>query len=338
MKDRFCVWALVLTVVCPAWAQLASSHASTLPTKQASTVQRPMDRPVARVNGVVLTDRDLLREEYTIFPYARQHGGVPSAMEPDIRAGAMKMIIFEELIYQEAVRQKMTVPSAKLQRAEAELHKQYSPAEYQQLLNTEFKGSPALLRAKLERSLLIDDLLNAQVNDKSKVSLAEARVYYDKNPSKFHIPESFTFQSISFLPPANATAAQLKEAHKRAQDALAQAKATKSYDEFGLLAEKVSEDDFRVMMGEHNAADRTKLPPAVVTALLAIQPGQVSDIIEFDSNDYTILRLKTHIPAGTQPFGEVKDSLRQQLQRQKSEDLRRSLDARLRKNAKVEEL
>jgi parvulin-like peptidyl-prolyl isomerase len=336
MKLGCAVWILLLAAS-PVGAQLASSHASTVPVPQTTVTQQPLGRPVARVNGVVLTDRDLLREEYTIFPYARQHGGVPSSMEADIRAGAMKMIIFEELVYQEAVRQKMTVPPAKQQRAEAELRKQYSPAEYQQLLNTEFKGSPALLRAKIERSLLIDDMLKAAVEDKSKVSLAEARAYYDKNPGKFHIPESFTFQSISFLPPASASAAQVKEASKRAQGALAQAKATKNYDEFGLLAEKISEDDFRVMTGEHKAADRSKLPPAVVTALLALQPGQVSDIIEFDNN-YTILRLIQHISTGTQPFDQVKDTLRQQLQKQKSEDLRRSLDARLRKNAKVEEL
>ena len=34
------------------------------------------------MNGAVLTDRDLLREMYTIFPYAKQHnGGFPQAME-----------------------------------------------------------------------------------------------------------------------------------------------------------------------------------------------------------------------------------------------------------------
>ena len=48
------------------------------------------------------------------------------------------------------------------------------------------------------------------------------------------------------------------------------------------------------MMGDHKAADRSKLPPPVVKALLAMQPGQVSDIIEFDANDYTILRLNAH--------------------------------------------
>jgi hypothetical protein len=39
------------------------------------------DKPVARVNGAVLTDRDLLREMYAIFPYARQHNGFPKAQE-----------------------------------------------------------------------------------------------------------------------------------------------------------------------------------------------------------------------------------------------------------------
>ena len=55
------------------------------------------DKPVARVNGAVLTDRDLLREMYAIFPYAQQHNGFPKAQEAGIRQGALEMIIFEEL-------------------------------------------------------------------------------------------------------------------------------------------------------------------------------------------------------------------------------------------------
>ena len=34
-------------------------------------------KEVAKVNGTVLTDKDLLREMYIIFPYARQHNGSP---------------------------------------------------------------------------------------------------------------------------------------------------------------------------------------------------------------------------------------------------------------------
>jgi len=75
-----------------------ASHTPTVianaPSAQTSPLQ-VSDKPVARVNGAVLTDRDLLREMYTIFPYAQQHNGFPKAQEAEIRQGALEMIIFE---------------------------------------------------------------------------------------------------------------------------------------------------------------------------------------------------------------------------------------------------
>jgi hypothetical protein len=85
---------------------LVSSHASPVnnPTPDAWTASR---KPAARVNGAVLTEADVIRQMYTIFPYASQHGGFPKAMEADIRKGAIEMIIFEELLFQEAKRMKI---------------------------------------------------------------------------------------------------------------------------------------------------------------------------------------------------------------------------------------
>jgi parvulin-like peptidyl-prolyl isomerase len=299
----------------------------------------PSDKPVARVNGSVLTDRDLVREENAIFPYARQHNGqIPPAMEPQIRAGALKMIVFEELVYQDAVRRGVTVPAAKVQKAEDDFRGQFNdPKEYRQFLNSEFKGSERLLGQKIRRSLIIEAALKAQVEDRSRVSVAEARAYYDKNPARFEYPESFAFQTISFLPPTNATPDNLKELHKRAEDGLKKAKATKNYEQFGSLAESISEDDYRVMMGDHKSVERAKLPPRIVETLLAMKPGDVSDIIQVEQA-YTIVRLIQHIPAGKRSFADAKDSLEKELQKQKAEDLRSALDKRLRKVAKVEEM
>ena len=94
-----------------------------------SPVQPVTNRPVVRINGTELTDRDLLREMLTIFPYARQHNGFPKAEEAKIRMGALKMIEFEELVYQEAVRRGMTVPPAKLQKAQADFRAQFPNQE-----------------------------------------------------------------------------------------------------------------------------------------------------------------------------------------------------------------
>ena len=329
---------IALMVVNTARAQVPSHTPTYVPDAfSATTTFQPTGKPLVRVNGVVLTDRDLLREMLAMFPYARIHNGFPKEMEPDIRAGAMKMIVFEELVYQEAKRRGMTIPPAQLPQALVQFRQQFhSPQEYQQFLQSEFHGSQKMLQAKVARSLLIDKLLNLEVTDKAVVTLADAKAYYDQHPEDFRVPESFSFQSISFLPPRNATAAQLQEARQRVQNALGQAKAAKSYREFGLLAERISEDDFRVMMGDHKAADRTKLPPVIVTALEAMPTGQVSGIIEFAPNDYTLLRLNAHNPAGMQPFDAVKDMLREKLTKDKAEQLRGALAAKLSKNAKIE--
>jgi peptidyl-prolyl cis-trans isomerase C len=291
------------------------------------------------VNGTVLTDGDLQREIFTIFPYARQHGGtVPKELEPGIRQGALQMIIFEELVYQEAERRNLTVAPERLSRAEADYRKQFpTPADYNSFLQTEFKGSQQALREKIRRSLLIEQLLKTEVDSKSTVSVAEAKAFYDKNPSNFQYAESFAIQTISFLPPEKATPSQTQEARKRADETLPKAKATKTYEEFGLLAEKVSEDDYRVMMGDHKSIDRTQISPALVQALLALQPGQVSNVIQID-NAFTIVRLNKYTPAGKLKFEDVKDRLQKQLERIKTNQVRASLDKKLKQKAKIEVL
>jgi len=338
MKCALPTCAAVLLITAGAGAQVAS-HAPTVVAKPAVPPASPLqvsDKPVARVNGVVLTDRDLLREMYVIFPYARQHNGFPKAEEAAIRQGALEMIIFEELVYQEAQRRKLTIAPDRLSRAEADLRKQFStPDEYQQYLQVEMRGSPQRLRQQIQRSLLIEQVLKSDVEDKSAVSPAEVKAYYEKNPARFEQPEFFSFQSISVIPPLKPTPEQAKEAQKRAEDALRQAKATKSYQEFGLLAEKISEDDYRVNMGDHKSVSRDKLPPQVAKAALALQAGQVSGLVQIESA-YTIIRLNAHAPARKQSLDEVKGTLQTELQKLKYEQLRSNLAKRLRAKAKIE--
>ncbi len=347
MKYRVLICATLLTAsfIAPVAAQVASHNPTTVASQPAAisktqSAQSPLlqagDKPVVKVNGAVLTQRDLVREMYAIFPYAKQHNGFPKAQEASIRQGALQMIIFEELVYQDAERRKLTIPAAKIDRAETEFMGQFSSKEqFQQYLQVEMHGSRQQLRENIKRSLLIEQVLKTDVENKSAVSLAEARAYYDKNPAKFEHPELFNFQAISIIPPRNSGADQNKEARKRAEDALKQAKATKSYEEFGLLAEKISEDDYRVNMGDHKTMERDKLPPDVVKVLLAMQVGQVSNLIQVE-NAYTIIRLNAHEPAGKASFDSVKTQLQIDLQKEKYEELRVGLDKKLRGTAKVE--
>src|ERR1035441_9028001 len=109
MKYLLCICIVILLALSCASGQMAPSHASTPVAKQAApapiqqTGIQVTGKTVVVVNGAALTDRDLVREMFALFPYAKLHNGFPKEQEPEIRRGAMEMIIFEELVYQDAV-------------------------------------------------------------------------------------------------------------------------------------------------------------------------------------------------------------------------------------------
>ncbi|HEY7616090.1 MAG TPA: SurA N-terminal domain-containing protein, partial [Terriglobales bacterium] len=237
-------WSATAQVASHAPSTTAAATGSPLPPAKVATLQTT-GRTVARVNGAVLTDRDLLREMFAIFPYAKQHNGFPEKLEPQIRRGALDMIIFEELVYQEALRRKMTIAPERMARAEKQFRERFPDQQiFEQFMKLELNGSRRLLREKIRRSLLIEAFLTAEVVDKSRVTVSQSKAFYDQNPAKFQREELFHIQSISILPPNNASPEVLDEARRRAEDAARQEKTATTYRDFGLLAEKLSDDDY----------------------------------------------------------------------------------------------
>jgi len=320
-----------------------ASHAPTLtkavaPPSVSGTSMQVTGKLVARVNDAVLTDRDLLREMFAIFPYARVHNGFPKAQEASIRKGALEMLEFEELVYQEAERRKMTIPPERLKRAEAAYRERFSNnEEFQQYLNVEMNGSMQQFRKTVRRSLLIDALLKSELDVPSRVTLADARAYYQNNPKRFTHEEQIQFQTISIMPDEKASNEVKEQARKRAEEALRQAQATHSYEEFGILAEKLSEDDYRVNMGDHKSVERGTLPPEALPVLDKLKPGEVSGICRFGSF-YAIFRLQARRPAGKVTFEQVRARLLEDLHKERYNSLRSALDKKLRTKATVEEL
>jgi parvulin-like peptidyl-prolyl isomerase len=337
MKFRLCMMAAAFFCGSLASGQTPlASHSSAAGSPPPNAVSAAV-KPAVRVNGAVLTEADVVREMYTIFPYARQHDGVPKAMEADIRKGAIEMIVFEELLYQEARRLKVPIAPGQLNKAEAAFRKELGSGAYDQFLYTECQGSKQVLREKIRRSLLIEKMLKTEVEQKSVITAVGAKTYYDKNPKQFEKAESLRIQTISIIPPQSGGADAEKEARKRAEEAYKRAVATKSYQDFGILAEKMSDDDWHVNMGDRKVVEVSKLPPPVVQAAAVMKPGEVSNLIQL-GNAYTIFRLVEHTPAGKIPFSAVRAQLQSDLQKQKRADLRTALNQKLRKNAKVEVL
>ena len=349
---------LILTALMAgsAGAQMMASHAPTSATTAApakssfpeasKVVQSGADasslivtgKPVVKVNGAELTGSGSAARDACAVPLCKAAWRFPKKQEAEIRQGALQMIIFEELVYQEALKRKMTVAQARLDREEHNFKGQFaSEAEFNEYLKMEQDGSEKKLRQMIKRSLLIDAMLKQEVDNKAVVTLAEARSYYEKNPKSFEHGETFGLQTISIIPPEKASASVLEDSRKKAQSVLAQAKATKNYEQFGLLAEKVSEDDYRVDMGNRKVVAADKLPPEVVRVAEKMKVGEVSGLIPLGTA-WTIIRINAHTPPGKVTFVEVKKKLMDDMKKDRYEHLRAGLGKRLREGAQIQEM
>jgi peptidyl-prolyl cis-trans isomerase C len=337
---KLIITILILIASIAALAQVASHAPSVQPANvPPAAAVAPSGRPVLRVNGAVLTDRDLVREMLNVFPYAKQHGGkFPKDSEAEIRKAAMRNLEFEELAYQEAKRRNLAVAPAKLNQAVKDFRAQFDDdAQFQQYLKAEQKGSQEELRSKIRRAILIDMVLKSEVDNRAKFTDAELRAFYDKNPDRFRKPDSVSIQTITIAYGDNPSPADKQKARTQAEDALRQARATNDYERFGQLAEKVSMDDWHVMMGDHKWLHRGRMPEAVEKVVFTMKPGEISGII--DSGDsFVIARVNGREDSHLVGFNEVKPRLKQDLEKQKKDELRSAFDKRLRKNAKIEEL
>lgn len=309
---------------------LVASHA---PTNAATAA---LTRPAVRVNGAVLTEIDVRREMYAIFPYARQHNGFPKAMEAEIRKGALEMIVFEELLYQEAKRRSVAISPERVTKAEAAFRRQFpEKAMYDEYLRTECKGSKQVLKEKIRRSLLVETMLKAEVEAKSVVPPGAARAYYDKNPKMYEHGETVAIQTISIIPPENASAAIKAESQAKIKDIVRLGRAAKTSRDFGAIAQQLSEDDWRTKLGDRGTVEVSTLPPDVVKAARAMKPGDVSDPIQLGTA-WVVIRLNAHTPAGKTKFAQIKSKLQSDLQKQKRDQVRAALNQKLHKNAKIE--
>lgn len=314
---------------------LVPSHAPTVPSKAAD---RTLASVVARVNGAPLTERDLQRELVKLFPYSGVHGGrIPGEYGLELRQKAMSQIVLDELLHQEALRRKITVPAETFADIMGQARDRFPSLQEFQAYAVQEYGSVQAFETHIRRALLIALLLDKEVTQKSQVTEAELRQFYAQNKKRFLKPENVWIQSISLNFPPNPTPAQRTALRSRADNLLPMAKAASSFEEFGRLAEKFSEDDWRIMMGDHKWVHRGRLPAAVEAVAFTLKAGEISGIIE-TAEALVIVRVNDTQPQRQLPFSEVRDSLSEDLQKAKEADLRRQLEQSLRKTFTVEAL
>jgi parvulin-like peptidyl-prolyl isomerase len=122
-----------------------------------------------------------------------------------------------------------------------------------------------------------------------------------------------------------------------ADEILVKAKAANNYEEFGLLAEQLSQDDWRVMMGDHRWVHRGTVAPDIEQAVFSLKAAETSGVVE-SSSGYVILRANDHQPKQQMPFSKMAASIRQHLEKELRDKRSKEFEQLLRSKAMIEML
>jgi len=324
MKSKFGTWSITM-VTGLALVLMA------LPVSAGE--KQPSGDKVAVVNGSVITHQELDRELGRAKEQLLQMGRpVSDAQLSEMRKRMLDNLIAYELLYQESKKQGVKVTDAAVDEKISELKKQYpDEAEFKQMLSGS-NLTEADLKFHMERGIAIEQLVNQKIVQKITVTDKEIRTFYDSNLDRFKQPEQV--QASHILIKVDPEANESEKAKARKQLETIQKKVKKGED-FGALAKEHSGCPSSTQGGDLGYFGRGQMVKPFEDAAFALEPGQVSDIVETRFG-YHLIKVTDKKPARTVPFEEVKEGIGEHLKQQQVGEKVLAYVEELKSKAKVE--
>ncbi|MBI4831796.1 MAG: peptidylprolyl isomerase [Candidatus Lindowbacteria bacterium] len=305
---------------------------STAP-EQSAEAKQPAEDKIASVNGVIIKRSDFDREAKRLQRQVSMMGKplAPSEIS-DMRKEVLDNLIGAELLYQESQKAGIKVEETAINEKIDALKKRF-PAEtdYQNWL-AKMGATEVELKSQLERRDAVELFVNKEVVEKISVPEEEMKDFYDKNPDFFKQPEQVKASHILIKVDQNADPAQKAEARKKIEEI--QQKLKEGAD-FAELGKEHSDCPSKVKGGDLGYFRRGQMVKPFEEAAFALNPGEMSDIVETNFG-FHIIKVTDKKSEGTTPYDEVKARLETYLKQQKVQDAVSAYVDKLEENAKIE--
>ena len=268
---------------------------------------------IARINDTVVLRQELNREMKLVsLKLARQGRPVNEEQlkryENDIR----ETLINRALLLQQSQEQGIDVKGSQVTEALDQFKAAFKDEKDYQKALTEMDFTEAMLKEQMKNGLSIKTLIDKEVMPSVSVSDQQVRSFYDDNPDLFRKPEQVKASHILIQVPENANAA------KKAK-ALATIEALKTRidngENFATLAMEHSEGPSKTKGGDLGFFDKKQMVPPFSEAAFALEPGQVSDVVETRFG-YHLFRVTDRQAEQTMAFNDVKEAISTRLRKE----------------------
>jgi parvulin-like peptidyl-prolyl isomerase len=293
----------------------------------------PADLPVvvARVNGEAIERWELLQALEEIETIAA-HPIIASERDRVIR-GVVDRLVGHHLAAQQARAQKLGASPAEIDASVADAKRDFpDEAAFQKAL-ADAGSSLEQFRRYAQLRLELSKFIQATIAPAAKVDDKAIEAFYAKNARDFQEPETLHASLIFVSAPADSGAAKRKAGRARADGILAD---LRNGGDFAKIASSRSEDPGSAQNGgDLGRFERGRFEPAVDAVAFALQPGQVSDVVESPIG-YYIVKSHEHQPARPLPLAEVKDQIATRLGEQLENEKFAEFVERAKARAKIE--
>ena len=288
---------------------------------------------VAVVNGVTIS-KDTYDRELNFFVRRAAPGGktIPDEQMAQMKNEVLESLIDRELLYQESKKKGIQIKSEAVTDQLQKIQQRYpSKEEFNKLLSN-MGLTESDVQMQIARGMAIQELIDKEVTEKVKVSDEETKSFYDKNPQLFQQPEQVKASHILIKVEADAPADKKAEARKKIETV--QQKVQKGED-FAILAKTYSEGPSGPRGGDLGYFERGRMVKPFEEVAFNLKPNETSEIVETRFG-YHLIKVDDKKPARKMTYAEVKDRLKEQLKKQKTDSETENYIETLRKEAKIE--
>ncbi|MBL7214386.1 MAG: peptidylprolyl isomerase [Phycisphaerae bacterium] len=281
------------------------------------------DAVVVTVNGTPITNAVILEEVNKRVEVMKQRmpagQEMPEAQKQQVRMSVEDMLVQKMVLEQELNKRSITISDEKVMEEIVKIAETNGQsldqvkAEIAQYGMT-FDDLKSQVRPQVEMMAL------AEACQKDPQMQAEAKKFYDENPSYFQVPEQVQASHI-LLGKRGVTPEEKPEYLEKIKDVEAKLKAGENFED---LAKAYSTCPSSEKGGDLGFFGKGLMDPAFEKAAFELEVGQTSGIVE-SSFGYHIIKVTDKQEAGTTPFEEAQEKITSYL-----------LQKQMRENATIE--
>ncbi|HJU72006.1 MAG TPA: peptidylprolyl isomerase [Paucimonas sp.] len=286
---QFAALALCVTLgaLPQAWSQSNATVGDTKPAASAKPRIQPADSIVAVVNHDVIT-RNELNERMRIVTARMKAQGSALPPEEQLQRQLLERMIVDRAQLQLASETGIQINDTMLDLAISRIAEQNKMSLQEFRNQLERDGTPfGKFREEIRNEIIMQRLREREVDNRIQISESEVDNYLAAEAGATQGRQEFNLAQILIRIPENASAEQIAERRRRAEEVQRQLKAG---GDFAKLAATYSDASDALKGGDLGWRDQNRLPQLFVDAIGGLDQGGVSDIVK-SANGFHILKL-----------------------------------------------